>query len=587
MNQRMHVSLCALFATFAAPLAAAQISNPTFTHEVALPWDEVAFGAHGTITRLVSGDFTGDLRPDVFARGGTAGSDVLFIYAAAQGSGIVKLLQSANDFDVAVGDGPAGRDVLYIAAPDGLRRMIYVGTSETVPFSSEQPLTGNWYNAKLVRCGNVNGTGGVDLVGLTSDPTRKTVVYRRDNGTETTFTVASPILDIQLLHWGSGSTLQAALLMENGVRMYTLETGLPADVLIPDYGIPGGSITVVHQGTNGPDRLMWTLHSDTSHTVLRQLRRNDPDKIDYEFELPRNDVVSLATGASNGPLFGENLLVSFEGTYSPLQFTNQATATGAPLFEMAHSQSVTWTIMETFPPVTPLPNHATAIYRDLDNDGLSDLVLPMTTSGGATFEILSSGPAGPGQRFDGAQFYLGDVFPVLDMGTSVYEFSFKFQSVQYNTAEFVVWRNEGTSTDLQAKAMYRYLVPLPQSVEKMRVTGIAFLDPVDPFDTCGPDVRWLEVRQLELDPQGNPVATGPTYACAVAGGDTGEALWPGAGGGYPYFQVYDESAAALLCLTDNSFPLSELTKRRRATPPSGSTATLPGSLSEGAVITTY
>src|SRR5262249_39380348 len=120
MNIRLQASLCALFGALASPFAAAQ-SNPDFAHELDIALETATYRAPGTITRSVAGDVTGDLRPDVFARGGPNGASILFLYAPFQGAATAMLTQTANDFDIATGAGSNGRDALAFVSSSGLK----------------------------------------------------------------------------------------------------------------------------------------------------------------------------------------------------------------------------------------------------------------------------------------------------------------------------------------------------------------------------------------------------------------------------------------------------------------------------------
>jgi hypothetical protein len=560
----MHALPLMLLVTIVPAPTPVVTDNPTYAHEISLPWDLANLGQPGTITRVVAGDVTGDLRPDVFARGGASGSDILFMYAPVQGVSMIKLAQPANDFDIAVGDGPNGVDVLVIVGADGLRRMVFSGTS----FVADSPVGGNWLNAQLLRCGNVNATGGVDYVGVKDDASRDKLIYRRENGTESVITTGHAILDVQLLHWGAGATLQAAVMSAWGVEVYNLETGLRA-TWFENGSMISDAIAVVHVGTAGPDRLMFASHLAAGTTLIKQLKRSNPSIEDTPVTITGDAVVAMAACPANAGA-GENLIVSFAHARTSLELTNQNSSSSAPLFSLTWSQDVGI-------PVTPadqqtLPaNQAVPIYRDMDNDGLADVLLARSDAEGTTFELFTdSFREGSGHNVvPGAQFFLVQgQNPTVDFPNSIYQLPFLFPTLEEGSLhiEITVWRQNHNSLVLDPIAVGRYLCPLPTEGSGAMVASNI---PIGTGTPCLTDVRWLEIRQVHWDDVLHKIVkAGPTYTAFIAGLDDWTILHPDVND-YPYVDVLGPPPTFEVCTSYSigPWPVHQQSRRRRTDPP--------------------
>ncbi|NOT31285.1 MAG: hypothetical protein HOP15_12635 [Planctomycetes bacterium] len=320
--------------------------------------------------KIVSGEFTGDLKRDAVLMDGTR--PVLVVAPETFESAItVRPIADPTANDIAVLGGALAdpdKDCILTVSSAGLERYERDSAAGTWNVVTIRGSTTSWNNARLVAVGQVDGVGRPDIVGIAADGRTVMIEYGNVDGTYTAGPVfqalATDITDIWLLNWRETSLAGACEIALNcplGLVVHN-RNGLALDGFAwsqaPMYGavITYAGTLVQRLGlvseSGGQDGLM--VYGDTV---------TEPN-----LWLGALGVVSVASGDADGDGNSELFLsVTSQNAFKKLE--NLAPA--SPSFDAAH--------MTGFPYGSgrnPAANHAGLAPGDFDSDGKLDVLAP-------------------------------------------------------------------------------------------------------------------------------------------------------------------------------------------------------------------
>ncbi len=572
------------FLVCAASTAVAQ--NPPLTEfpsEVGIPWP-VELGELGSVTRVVSGDLDGDARPDVFAlsRPSDEGTEpspdarkLVMIQDPWQGAGTLVLPDLVHDIAYLprVSNAPAG--LLAQVGPEGLQVVAWSAGGPS-PFVTETVSNVTpWLGAMMIRGADLDNTAGQDFVGLAAD--RHNVILRRGGASPVTlvFDVGAEVIDLVGLQWIEGGPQEVAALTRVALKVYD-NTGTLLDTFTPAAS-GFAAFAPVRFGENGPDRLAWVTSTAGGLTRTLNLVRHLTPQVEGPTTTPWDDVVAVR--AADMDHDGDEDLVMAHGATNEMHVYSNGAAQGlARVYAWGRSQAVTDEILT---PSNGIPNESNPIFADLSSDGNADLLKAVQYSdveaGTVTrFEILRADPL--------QEFTSEDVF------ASDYAFDFALGTIEA-TIDFWIWPfvPQG-ATHLQVVVFNQsnaqsYLTPTSDSHKLYSLAGgspvigpwqvydvtMSRGGPLANWDECTMPIRWVEVRFVKLDANGNIVTPWPTATVAVlTRGDDYCAIFEQGNEQMTLQPPFDHCPGNATCVTGlGSWQAEAITHRRRTSPPPG------------------
>lgn len=515
-----HAPSCVLTSLVVACVAATARAQSSFEWETSVAWPS-SLGSPGSIGRVVAGDVDGDLRPDVFARGAASPGtpdgthDVLFLSAPWLGNGLMKLGIRAIDVDF-----QAGRPGNLAFVKNSGLWLLSWAPSSSPPFAETQVASGApWAGAKKVRCANLDSSAGDDYAGVAPDG--HTLVLRRTNtgGTTTVLVdVTDQVVDLFALQWVQGGSDEIAVLTTDDLFFYD-GTGSLLDSFAAPVAGPG-VIARVRFGTNGPDRVAWVSRDSSGDTTRFDLVRRASPQLEGPVTPEFSDVVAMA--AADVDHDGDEDLVMTHAADRQAWIYKSGFVNGTSrVYSANRSHAVD---DEHLDPEDVLTNGSTFVFADLGNDLAPDLLLPVESAEGTSFEILSS--------IDRIKATSAEVFEniasqafVLDEASSPMLVAFQFKSLDFDEAgdmthvQVIVWDQVDATTDLTPAA------DLPAQYFEIEPGQFVSPDPVwGAYDValhlgtnetgCSMPVRWIEVRLVQWEDD-ELIDSGPTYTCAI------------------------------------------------------------------------
>ena len=193
----------------------------------------------GVVTRVVRGDITPDMDPDVVLV--DSGEPVL-VYGTGLFNTMLKMRMPVNDVAIAYERGLAGRDAIARVSSAGLVLSTYVGG--TTPFTHTTLATGPWTTAVEVQASRRDP----DLfLGLDAD--RQTfLVFDEGLGTTTSLVLPEVVLDWAPLDWDADGVDDVALVTTGGLHAMDL-AGIP----LSSFPVPldWGAVTSLERSATG------------------------------------------------------------------------------------------------------------------------------------------------------------------------------------------------------------------------------------------------------------------------------------------------------------------------------------------------
>ncbi|MGE3172540.1 MAG: FG-GAP repeat domain-containing protein [Planctomycetota bacterium] len=308
-----------------------------------------------------------------------------------------------HDVATLPGGGRNGRDAVAMVTDAGLRLWFYDDNQQ--PHYAVQSLGGpQWQGATQVRCGDVDGDGVPDVVGLIATGKKLRVFARGSTATHYAVDLGVNVLAFEVLQWDGSGAAELAVLTETGLRILSGD-GTTQQVLAA-APMTGGCLARVPGGGN--DLLAWST-TDLGQPELRLLG----DTVLLE-TLP---LAKAPTALAGGDVDGDgdsDIVATVADDANPCLYAvvnGELAQLGGYVFD---DQPVTG-------------NRATAFVADCDGDGVEDIALPLPGSQRVGL-VLGPNPAVP-------TLELADGLLLYDDGTHPGETWFRFW---YDTQSFPV-----------------------------------------------------------------------------------------------------------------------------------------------------
>lgn len=352
-------------------LAALLVANGHYTN-APLPLNQANPGAlaRADFGRIVAGEFNGDHALDAVVMDGPRPK--LVVSAATHENGIAAPLD-ANDLAVLPGV-VAGKDLLVTVGADGLVVHERHTGSGAVPSSwtstTIRGASSSWSGAKLVRVGDLDGAGGLDVVGIAANG--RDVLLELGDGlggftSAPGFTPpAQSVYGLELVDWrANGDTSGAdeiALLTNLGPAVAETSGAL---LWYMTWTASPMRMTAVRDGSTGPERLAFVFKIGT---VDRLLLRGDAGA-EGPYALGTGGVVAIASGDVDGD-GDDDLFLGLDTERRVWKLQNLAPS--PVTFDVAAALKIAYGPAN----LDPAANHAGLAVADFDGDGARDVLAP-------------------------------------------------------------------------------------------------------------------------------------------------------------------------------------------------------------------
>lgn len=319
--------------------------------------------ATGT-TRVVTGDFTGDLRADtcMLAGGSAYMAFGPAIYPAIQKIPASILPATVLDFDFLPRTNGPG--VFVFLTTNGIEVVTYANDDY---LHEETVSTGGWSTAIALRVIDYGGSADPDIVGVASDG--KTVLRIKDfDGARVYDTslapVATSILELDRIDWTDDGDDEIAVRLATSVEI--LDTTGSVHTYTPTYA-PVQMQTVSFR--TAADRL--AVVTDTSVAGQQDLNLIGHGVSTTSTFLGTIDVTAMASADATGDGEGDLILVDRDDYVMPYLVNRYGTVPSQPF--LASDPNAAFLI--TASAATATDNRAEPVLADLDRDGDADLVV--------------------------------------------------------------------------------------------------------------------------------------------------------------------------------------------------------------------
>lgn len=322
---------------------------------------------YANFRKVVSGEFTGDLKRDAVLMDGTR---PVLVVAPETFESAITVRSSANDIAVLGGAlADPDKDCILTVSSTGLERYERDSAAGTWNVVTIRGSTTSWNNARLVAVGQVDGVGPPDIVGIAADGRTVMIEYGNVDGTYTAGPVfqalATDIKDIWLLNWRETSLAGACEIALNcplGLVVHN-RNGLALDGFqwseAPMYGA-----VITYAGTPTPVQRLGLVSKSGGQDGLMVYA----DTVTEQIWLGSLGVVSVASGDADGDGNSELFLsVTSQNAFKMLENLAPSSAS----FDAAH--------MTGFPYGSgrnPAANQAGLAPGDFDSDGKLDVLAP-------------------------------------------------------------------------------------------------------------------------------------------------------------------------------------------------------------------
>jgi len=318
-----------------------------------IPWR--SFIDPGSFGRSVAMELTGDKRRDlVVLDGGTP----VVIEDPDRHDSWVPLSIVAEDLAPLQDATPGARGGILTVGSDGLALHVMDYASRT--FQIDLIAADDWIGGRIVRVGQLDGTGKLDAIGVAADRLQvMELIAQEDSWTPgREFNVALPILDLELVEWDGDGELEVVLRHASHLAIHELD-GTPVATFTG--GTSEGSIAVVSVGSDLPQFVAWTS-GDTWLSIV-----GEGGVVEVR-DLGSVGVIGLAAGDfdQDGT---DDLFASLSSMRRVRMWRGVATSEG-PTFPAAEDF-----VLEDLAGSIPLSS-APPVLADLDGDYDLDLFLP-------------------------------------------------------------------------------------------------------------------------------------------------------------------------------------------------------------------
>jgi hypothetical protein len=240
----------ALSITAAVPVCASELCP--FTGTIFADAWAPTFGDAGRFGRSEAGELSGDGVPDALL---FDGDRPVLLIDPDQYYAPIELPLSATDGSILRALDGCSRGSIALVGPSGLQLASFDPADAHFDISLVQATT--WAGAKLVRCADLDGAGGEDVIALGADRRSLLRLMRVGPASFTpapTLHALADVLDIVPLQWDLDPAAEMAVLTSAGLQVYD-DTG--AVLAAWSSALPGGTITRVHEARRDLDRLVW------------------------------------------------------------------------------------------------------------------------------------------------------------------------------------------------------------------------------------------------------------------------------------------------------------------------------------------
>ncbi|MCE9595580.1 MAG: FG-GAP-like repeat-containing protein [Planctomycetes bacterium] len=405
------------------------------------------------VSSLIVGEFSGDTQVDavVLADGKPVLRDAVEVQQTC-------ITANVTGVDIATlhGGGANGRDRVALVGPSGLWLVEFHESTTpgtwTATVTNLRDSTTKWALASTVRCADVDGINGPDIVAVT--PTRICVITADGSGgwnADTNFTAAAGITGLELVDWDGSSAKEIAICGNWGVAIWR-----PTGTFVSNLAWGAGKVLIeaLAEPAPGRERLaMVGTNTSTGAQSLGVLWYAAPPYVTFDgpTALGTEGVVRLASGDWNGDGYGD-LFLNRTTSASVRVLLNRGTGTGAVL---GNSTSLSIPVGN---PARPLAVQDGGLdVLDVDHDLDADIVCAIqgAYTGGnhalfdPRFSAVDIGYSSRNPHSDWWPWYVGahslpapDSAVVFDPVTGEFTIQFKGpkEAISGASFEYFVWR---------------------------------------------------------------------------------------------------------------------------------------------------
>jgi hypothetical protein len=374
---RSLIAISAL-APFALHARAVDTQPPPFARVQTDDWSGEDEYNNGSFTRSIVLDVTGDGNLDVVVLDSNV---VMLLSCPDRFASVQRGNTRANDVDVVpLGNPSLGADSFVGVIGAGL----YVQSFDPVAHELGAPnyiATGNWCGAKFVRCAQLNGSGGLDFVGVASDKVSVIALFATSSGYESgsaTITLQGNAKDLAVVDWDGDGDKEIAFRTVAGLEVWDVNgTSL---LTIANATTAGALCTLPMQGAT-KQRLAW-ITTNGSNQELRILGDGVTTQV-IDFGAGFG---AAGMNAADHNLDGQaDLYVTTTASHYVKVF--RVDPSSNPFVSAMPSEQIPY--QHELANSTPAPGMKTSpLVADFDHDGDADLVLPVDrTATGVTRHV--------------------------------------------------------------------------------------------------------------------------------------------------------------------------------------------------------
>jgi hypothetical protein len=400
-----------LFLLCASPALAQSPSALYFKYRDRTQWP-TSLGTPGAVTRLVSGDFTGDGLKDALA---LVDGHPILLFGPDTWSSIVKpdTTFACADIDSIPypGDNKAG---LITVGSNGLIELTYKPSPLGFTWS-QRSTDAIWATATQIKACDFNSNGTFDFVGVCpahdSVPTKIALLIDGGSpaGHTTTFSLPGiSVYDVGVLQYDGSDQKDIMTLDSYGVEVFTT-TGSRIKRFARPTSTVGDAFCSFKKGASIYEHIAWfRMNYDSDNNLAQQL-------VELHWESDVN-ASQLVTDAGFLPSSGRvvrasaiapttdpssidsnaNLLLTCLSNWQPTRINYSTTAIGYPTYSVSSLEDIHDPL--ALPDPTQITGSAYAIggvVDDFGNDSVPDLLLPVVGSSGLNFLFYRGGSTPP------------------------------------------------------------------------------------------------------------------------------------------------------------------------------------------------
>lgn len=443
----------------------------------------------GALGKAVAAEFTSDGMCDAAF---LVGSQPVIAYNVSIHQALENLPWTCTDITAFPRASTGLRADLALVSPRGLER-VYWDSNAKAP--TRVALGGTaWSGALRVRCGDIDGSGFNDLIGLAADGRTLLILADPMSGAaSSSFTLPHDVYDFDVIDWDGSGASELVAATAGGIRILS---GTGASVEWFGGGAPTDRICVLRDSGPGADRLAGCVKMAGGQSWLYAI---DSVSVDTPLFLGELDLVSMTSGDVDGD--GDaDLVLSQRNTNELLALFAQPAGSGASFSFAAGA----YEFLPTAGSPAPAPeNSATPAVADFDGDGDDDVLFPVQTMGAMLFfrsdsiDHVAQAPTVLGGTYTYfEEFGTGELaLQIAPPATT--------PSIGATHLETTMWKqstaSSATSSPAESWEATSWTAPLPSSVT-LRIDA--------PLGDSS--IHNVTFRLIKLDASGAIVAGGPT-----------------------------------------------------------------------------